>query len=278
MPKLKSRPMPVIMAIAGALALMRAPAFGAELTIGTGSMALTNGVYQYTAAGTEYDAAALTYYDPSIFSSSVPWTVSLDVSLPGATGGSGQELAFGIAMAPGQPVSLSTTPFVSMTLDQFNNTGATGNTDYPDDGYGTGAEFTSQSSLNNHLATTPLNTSVSYNGVSALPFSLGSSMTMEIETVPAAVGTVTLSYDPTTTMITGYYDGMGVGSYDSAAWGTTGLTVGVIATSQYSIVTTADAETGANFSAPVPEPGVLALLTALVAGALALTHRQRREA
>src|SRR5665213_4180250 len=103
-----------------------------------------------------------------------------------------------------------------MELDQRNNTGGGDNTDYPNGFYGTVARF------DGNVSTTPLgNSLLSTGGTSYLQLSgqTGPPNSPATKSISAVSGSLTLSYDPTTMIVTGYYNGIAVGNCSIADWG-----------------------------------------------------------
>jgi hypothetical protein len=145
-------------------------------------------------------------------------------------------------------VSGETEHFVSIVAGQVNNTGNAG-LNYPKFEYGTGAHFLARFD-GGILDTTPLGASVYVNGDSLLVLTGGTNASAVTESVEANIGVVTLSYDALTKTMTGYYDGMPVGSYSIAGWAANpSLTLYVFGSSGAGIAVPALSDTATNFNA-----------------------------
>ena len=135
---------------------------------------------------------------------------------------------------------------VSISLAQDNDTGGTGNTDTPNYFYGTMARFEADKNGVGQ-STTPLGSSVTQMGTSCLELSGGTSSTISSQSISAATGVVTISYNASTNIVTGYYNGTPVGSYSIASFGSNQLTLGVGGYSGEGVNVTAGTDTATNF-------------------------------
>jgi hypothetical protein len=107
---------------------------------------------------------------------------------------------------------------VFIFLAQENNTGGGDDQIYSDGWYGTAVRFLANKNRAAD-ATTPLGNSLpSSNGSVYLPLSGGTSALPGTESISAASGVLTVSYNSLTKTVTGYYDGIPVGSYLFSGW------------------------------------------------------------
>ena len=176
------------------------------------------GVFQYTdTANSTTDDAELPLAGSaaSIITTSNGWTATLAPSLTAKTigvGKAGMDLIL-------TGVNGANTYTLLIGLAQHNYSGKTGSQSVPDDYFGTSVQFIAANASGN-VATTPLGSSSTYNGVSYVTFSGGTAATATTETLAAVSGVINLSYDASTNTVTGYYNGNPVGSYSLAGWGT----------------------------------------------------------
>jgi len=227
--------------------------FGTQRTSGTGSPNLAynsgTGLFQYTdSAGTtdDYTDLPLAGNAVSLITSSTGWTASITVNL------SARSMTSNSTEAPRVVVGLNlndnnTNYSASFQLAQFNETGGTGSSYFPNDSYGTAVSMSAQNNGVN-LATTPLGASATYNGQSYQKFSGGTSNSYSTQSISAASGVLTLSYNASTQIVTGYYNGAPVGSYSTAAWGSNqSLLISVLGYSGEGVAVTTGTATATNF-------------------------------
>jgi hypothetical protein len=181
-----------------------------------------NGAFQYTDAANSSDDFAylpLTGTAAAFITISNEWTVSITVNLAAqsltATAANEAPHAFMRLI-----LANANTNFFTIELDQHNNTGGGDNSDYPDGYYGTAARFAGQMA-GAGVATTPLGNSQSSHGSSYLQLSGGTGPpdSPATESISAASGVLTLSYDVSANIVTGYYNGTPIGSSSLAGWG-----------------------------------------------------------
>ena len=181
------------------------------------------GTFQYTDTANSSDDSAylpLTGSAATFITASNDWTASVTVNLSGrsmtATGTDEWPHAF---MVLGVLTSSST--HVIIELIQANNTEGGGSSDYPDGFYGTVARFAAKAN-GVGAVTTPLSNSLSSSGGGSylqLSGQTGPPDSPSTESISAVSGVLTLSFNASTDILTGYYNGTPVGSYSLAGWG-----------------------------------------------------------
>lgn len=176
------------------------------------------GTFQYTnAANLSYDDAYLPLAGTAatFITTSNGWTATLAVNLSArsmtasSTVSPDNELGLGIVN------TLNQKQMVLFTLDQANNTGGA-STNIPNGVYGASAMFVAKKDV-----TTPLGSSVSFNGVSYLALSGGTNTPAATKSISAVTGVLTLTFNAASATLTGYYNGTNVASYSLTNWGKT---------------------------------------------------------
>ncbi len=181
------------------------------------------GIFQYTDAEILNDGDSayipLSGNAASVIMTVSGWTASLHVNISARP-----MTATSTASAPHVYMRLvfasSKTNYLVIELDQHNNTAGGDNSDYPDGYYGTAARFAGYTN-GVPAVTTPLGNSQPHNGTSYLQLSgeTGPPDSPATESMSNATGVLTFSYDPSTNILTGYYDGTPIGSISLASWG-----------------------------------------------------------
>jgi phospholipase/lecithinase/hemolysin len=214
----------------------------------------STGVFQYTGPADTTDDKAdipLTGSAATSITTSAGWTVSLTVNLSARSLTSTSSLtpvaAMGIYILDNDSSSNS----IGIRLDQANNAGQNSvSSDIPANTYGTVAIFSDKVS-GTQQTTTPLGGQLIGSGASDLFISSGTSTSPVTEPIGAVSGQLTLSYNASTTTVTGYYNGTAVGSFQvPAAWGTNPpLTLVVVGFSEEEAAVPAGTDTGNSFNA-----------------------------
>jgi hypothetical protein len=219
----------------------------ASLTYGSG-----NGLFQYTdASNSSGDTASipLTGSAATLITSSSGWHASISVNI------STKMMTATSDESPNDGVGLSVVYlkddieyYVSIVTGQVNNTGDAG-LDFPDSVYGTGAHFLARiNELNQD--TTPLGASQLVSGDSILVITETSNAVAATESVGAVAGVVTLGYDASTKIVTGYFNGVPIGNYSIAGWAANpSLTLYVFGSSGEGVDIPAGSDTATNFNA-----------------------------
>jgi len=209
------------------------------------------GTFQYTdTANPSLDDAAIFLAGTAadFIATSNGWIASLTINLSGrsmtATSAESSQNGMGLGIVYKNGANPYTVHF---SLGQANNTGGA-KFDWPNGLYGTAAEFSAETNSNYMDTTTPLGNSGSFNGISLLVLSGGTNASATNETISAATGVLTLSYNGSTETLTGYYNEMPVASYSIASWGSNPpLNLYVFGSSGSGISTPARTDTASNF-------------------------------
>ena len=138
---------------------------------------------------------------------------------------------------------------VGILLAQDNNTGGGDDSIYPHGWYGTAVRFGAYKNWVADVATPLGNSLPSSDGTVYLPLSARTNASAATESISAATGVVTLTYNAAANTATGYYNGTPVGSYSLAGWGfNPPLTLAVYGDSELeSVVVPAGTVTASNF-------------------------------
>ena len=216
------------------------------------------GTFQYTDAANASDDFAglpLTGTAAAYITASNGWTASLTVNLSARTmtATSSQEPSVGMGLFIVINNSLSNT--VEIALEQVNDTGVA---NY--NLYGTGAPFAATRNGQN-IQTTPLDGSeLQHNGTSILLLTVATNLSPAIESIGAVSGVLTFTNNASTDTLTGYYNGIPVGSISLTNWGPNpSLILYVVGLSGEGIGVSAGTDTATGFSS-----GTLSFPTPLV--------------
>jgi hypothetical protein len=177
--------------------------------------------FQFTNAANpteDYAYLPLAGAAPSFVTTSSNWTASLAVNISTRqmtlSGRNSSQALMGLVVGSAIP---STGVFIF--LGQWNNTGGGDDAIYPDGWYGTAIRF-GASTNGSPVCATPLGTSLTSpacNGV-YLPLSGTTSASPADVWCSNVTGVVTLTYSASTNTVTGYFNGIPVGSYSLAGW------------------------------------------------------------
>jgi len=218
--------LPVLIAGLGLILAGRAMAqpytFGSEFqSTNTASITYnsTTGVFQYTDTANLSDDIAglpLTGNAATIITNSNGWSASLTANLSTTTMTSTTNEAPYNGMGLFILINGSTKNYVEITLNQQNSTGnlIVNNPNI----YGTAAVLKAVVNGDND-ATTPLGGSQNVAGTSFLEISGGSGSSPSTQSINAASGVLTFTNNPSTGILTGYFNGSPVGSVSLADWG-----------------------------------------------------------
>jgi hypothetical protein len=227
--------------------------FGME-TQSTNTASITynsgTGQFQYTDAANLTDDHAsipLTGGAAGFITATSSWHASVSINV------SAKSMTATAADSPEDGVGLSVVYsdgayYVSMIGGQINNTGDAG-PDFPDHDYGTGAHFFARINGVNQT-TTPLGASVLVDSDSFLLLTAQTNLTAATESVGSNNAVVSLDYNAATKFVTGYHNGVAVGKYSIAGWGSNpALTLYVFGSSGGGIAVTGTEDTATNFNA-----------------------------
>jgi hypothetical protein len=229
--------------------------FGAQVqSTNTASITYSSatGAFQYTDAANLSDDTAsvpLTGSYAGLITSSSGWHASLTMTVAAKSMSATSEYSPGDGMGI-SVVSVQGTNeyYVSIVCGQVNNTG-NADADFPHNFYGTGSRFLARINGTNET-TTSLGASGNYNGDSILSLSGATNAVAATEAIGAVAGVVTLGCNATTETVTGYIDGIPVGSYSIAGWGSNPpLTLYVFGSSGEGVGVSAGANLATNFNA-----------------------------
>jgi hypothetical protein len=208
------------------------------------------GLFTYTDAANlteDHASLPLTGNAAGFITATNSWhaSVSINVSaktMPATAGNSGED---GVGLTV---VYFNGDYYVSMIGGQINNTGDAV-PDFPGHFYGTGAHFFARIDEANQ-STTPLGASVLVDGDSYLLLTSQTNLTAATESVGSNNAVVSLDYNASTKIVTGYRNGVAVGQYSIAGWGSDpALTLYVFGSSGGGIAVTGSEDTATNFNA-----------------------------
>ena len=181
------------------------------------------GVFQYTNPDSAEDFAGvpLAGTAANLVTNAAGWTASINVNIAARSmGGAVDQAPFvylGLGVYSG---NVSQNRFV-IEVGQVNNTAGDDSNDVPNGFYGTAVRCSALTNGNSD-ATTPLGNSQAISPTSVysiLSGSIGAANTPAGESIGAAAGVLTLSYNAPTKTLTGYYNGIPVASYSPSGWG-----------------------------------------------------------
>ena len=179
---------------------------------------LGTGLFQYTDSATSSDDYAylpLTGAAAAIISTSNGWTSSINVNLSARSMTDFASAAMGLMVA--NTNNLGDLAFIFLAQD--NNTGGGDDAIYPQGWYGTTARFGANKNGGADVVIRWGSSLASSNGSVYLPFTQATNTSPATESFSSVTGVLTLSYNASTNILTGYYNGIPVGSYSLAGWG-----------------------------------------------------------
>jgi hypothetical protein len=180
------------------------------------------GTFQYTDAANSTEDHAylpLTGTASTFITTTNGWTASINVTISARSmtvaSGKSSHVVMGLVVVSGNIGN----DVVFIFSAQDNNTGGGDDQIYPDGWYGTAVRFGAQTNGVENVTTALGNSLPSSNGSVYLPLSGGTNALAGTESFSNVTGVLTLSYNASTSTVTGYYNGTPIGSYSLASWG-----------------------------------------------------------